>query len=132
MIMMKNSNGGSKILRSNKKDTVSLVGAGITLHECLKAYEILKEKKIYARVIDLYSIKPLDIETLKTALKETKKIIVVEDHYKQGGIYEAICTELANEKGEIISLAVNKMPHSGTPEELLNYEEINAENIVIK
>ncbi len=124
--------GGSKILRSNKKDTVSLVGAGITLHECLKAYEILKEKKIYARVIDLYSIKPLDIETLKTALKETKKIIVVEDHYKQGGIYEAICTELANEKGEIISLAVNKMPHSGTPEELLNYEEINAENIVDK
>lgn len=122
--------GGSKVLYSSKKDKVTLVGAGITLHECLKAYNILKEKNISARVIDLYSVKPLDTKTLKIALKETKKMIVVEDHYKQGGIYEAICSELINEKGEIISLAVNKMPHSGTPEELLKYEGIDAENIV--
>lgn len=122
--------GGSKVLCSSKKDIVTLVGAGITLHECLEAYDKLKEKNISTRVIDLYSIKPIDTETLKTALEETGKIIVVEDHYKQGGIYEAICSELINEKGEIISLAVNKMPHSGTPEELLEYEGINAESIV--
>jgi transketolase len=124
--------GGSKVLYSSKKDVVTLVGAGITLHECLKAYKILKEKNISARVIDLYSVKPIDTETLKKALKDTGKIIVVEDHYKQGGIYEAICSELINEKGEIISLAVNKMPHSGTKEELLKYEGIDAENIVKK
>lgn len=124
--------GGSKTLYSSKNDSATLVGAGITLYECIKAYEKLKTEDINVRVIDLYSIKPLDVINLKKALKETKKIIVIEDHYKQGGIYEAICSELINEKGEIISLAVNKMPHSGTCEELLNYEEINAESIINK
>lgn len=126
--------GGSKTLKSSNSDVVTVVGAGVTLHEALKAYEELQKEGINIRVIDLYSIKPLDIETLKKAAEETKNIVVVEDHYAEGGIGEAVATALAqipNNKFQITSLAVRKMPRSGKPEELLAYEEIDA-NAIIK
>ena len=122
--------GGSTVLRSSWRDKVTIVAAGITLVEALKAYEELKNQGITARVIDLYSIKPLDVATLKKASKETNALIVVEDHYPEGGIGEAVSTALSGSKIPIISLAVRKLPMSGKPAELLAYEEINAEAIV--
>ncbi len=124
--------GGSKTLKSSKKDKVTVVGAGITLHEALKAYEELKNQGIVTRVIDLYSIKPVDRETIERAADETPAIIVVEDHYPEGGIAEAIRSCLPNSKTPIYSLAVEKMPRSGSPSELLAYEEIDAGAIVNK
>ena len=124
--------GGSCTLKSSNKDVATLVGAGVTLHEALKAYEELKKDGIMIRVIDLYSIKPLDVETLKKAAKETGKIITVEDHYAEGGIGEAVVVAVAamsNIKCQISNLAVRKMPRSGKPDELLDYEEINSKAI---
>jgi transketolase len=123
--------GGSKTLRSSNEDKVTVIAAGITLHEALKAYEILKEKGITIRVIDLYSIKPLDLDTLKKANAETKQILVVEDHYREGGIYEAICGSGTITK-PIHSLCVTKMSCSGKPEELMRLMEIDAQAIVEK
>lgn len=123
--------GGSKVLRQSSKDKVTVVAAGITLHEALKAYDKLKSEGILIRVIDLYSIKPIDIKTLKTALKETRGIITVEDHHLEGGLGEAAAAALSGE-GRVYCLAVTKIPKSGKPEELLEYEEISAEAIVKK
>lgn len=122
--------GGSKILRRSKNDIVTVVGAGITVYESLKAYEELKKQGINIRVIDLYSIKPLDLITLRVALQETKNMIVAEDHHKEGGIYEAVTGVLSGEFGKIYSLAVNKMPTSGQPNELLDYENISSKAII--
>lgn len=124
--------GGSKTLRESKRDKVTVVGAGVTLHEALAAYEKLKKQGTLIRVIDLYSIKPIDQKTLERAARETKAIIVVEDHYPQGGIAEAVRTALAGQKGNVFSLSVTKMPKSGTPEELFDYEEISASAIIKK
>ncbi len=133
--------GGSKVVVSSDSDQVALVGAGVTLHECLQAAKNLESQNIKARVIDLYSIKPLDVETLNKALEETKGMIVVEDHYPEGGIYEAVVSNLITtlnktkqQKKDILtkpikSLAVRKMPMSGKPQELLEYEEIDAKAI---
>ncbi len=122
--------GGSKTIRSSNSDKVTVVAAGITLHEALKAYEILMKEGIAIRVIDLYSIQPLDIATLKKAAKETKVIITVEDHYPAGGIGEAVAAAIP---GSVVqSLAVRKMPQSGKIAELLAYEEIDAAAIVKK
>ena len=123
--------GGSKTLRSSDDDAITVIAAGITLHEALKAYDELQLKGINIRVIDLYSVKPLDLEVLKKANSETNQIIVVEDHYREGGIYEAICGSQTITK-LIHSLCVTKMSCSGTPEELLRLMEIDAEAIVEK
>ena len=122
--------GGSKVLRSGKNDAITVIGAGVTIHEALSAFEKLKAMGTLIRVIDLYSIKPLDIDTLKKASKDTKAIIVVEDHYPTGGIYEAVCAALSQTGSKIYSLAVKKMPRSGKPSELLEYEEISSDAIV--
>jgi len=122
--------GGSKILRSSNKDKFTIVGAGIALHEALAAYGALKKEGIAVRVIDLYSIKPIDSATLERAADETNSIIVVEDHRPEGGIAEAIRTCLADSKAPVYSLAVTKMPRSGSPEELLDFEQISAQAIV--
>lgn len=135
--------GGSHVLRESPDDQVTLVGAGITLHECLKAAEELEKEKIKARVIDLYSIKPLDVKTLTKAAEETKAMVVVEDHHPEGGIGEAVAAGLLTEErkngktnerknNKFISLAVRKLPHSGKPDELLAYAEIDARAIVKK
>lgn len=124
--------GGSKTLAKSVKDDVTLVAAGITVHEALKAYDELKKSGINARVIDLYSVKPLDKETLEKASDETKAIITVEDHYAEGGIGEAVMSALAAKKIPVYSLAVRKAPKSGKPDELLDYEEISSTAIVEK
>jgi len=82
------------------------------------------------RVIDLYSVKPIDVETLQKAARETRTIITVEDHFAEGGIGEAVTSALAGSRIVVHSLAVRKMPKSGKPEELLDYEEISREAIV--
>ncbi len=126
--------GGSKVLKSSENDKATVVGAGVTLHEALAAYEELKKEGINIRVIDLYSIKPLDLETLQKAAKETGVILTVEDHFKEGGLGEAVAAALCTYEVHHIleSLAVTKMPKSGKPDELLAYEEINQEAIVKK
>ncbi|MEM1587127.1 MAG: transketolase [Candidatus Bathyarchaeia archaeon] len=120
--------GGSKILRSGKNDEATVVACGITVHEALKAYEKLKAEGIKIRVIDCYSIKPIDAETLIRASNETRHIITVEDHYLEGGLGETVAS--LGLKPHI--LAVRKMPHSGKPYELLAEQGIDAEGIVRK
>jgi transketolase len=122
--------GGSCVLKSSDKDVTTVVGAGITVHEALAAYEELKKEGINIRVIDLYSIKPIDTATLEKAARETKNIITVEDSYPEGGIGEAVA-QVLSAKCQVISLAVRKMPRSGKPEELLAYEEID-KNAIMK
>ena len=123
--------GGSKVLRQSKKDKATIVAAGITLFEALKAYEELKKKNIFARVIDVYSIKPVDKKTLLKAAKETGRIITVEDHYVEGGIGSAVLEALEG-KFPVEVMAVKKMPKSGSPQELLEYEGISAKDIAKK
>jgi transketolase len=124
--------GGSKVLKSNKTDVAAVVAAGITVHEALKAYEDLKAEGIYIRVIDLYSVKPLDAKTLTEAADEAKRIITVEDHFAEGGIGEAVAGMLACHPAPVYSLAVGRMPMSGKPDELLEYEGISNKAIVQK
>lgn len=127
--------GGSCTLKSSVSDVVTVIGAGVTLHEALSAYEDLQKEGINIRVIDLYSVKPLDLESLKKAALETKNIIVVEDNHHEGGLYEAIAGALASVASlssyKVASLSVTKMPKSGKPEELLAFEEID-KNAIIK
>ncbi len=122
--------GGSKTLRASPADTVTLVGAGITVHEALTAHDKLIKEGITARVIDLYSVKPLDTTTLRKAATDTGHVIVIEDHYAEGGIAEAVRSALGEMAGAVTSLAVTKQPKSGKPEELLDYEGISANAIV--
>ncbi len=122
--------GGSKTLRHSDDDRVTLMSAGITLHEALTAADTLAATGIHARVIDLYSIKPLDMATLHKAAAETAAVITIEDHYAEGGIGEAVAAALSDTATPVFSLAVCKLPMSGKPEELLAYEGIDAAAIV--
>lgn len=124
--------GGSKVLRSNSKDVLTVVAAGITLFEALAAHEELKGEGIFVRVIDLYSIKPLDEKALQKAAGATWAILTVEDHYPEGGLGEAVRSALATTGVSVYSLAVRKKPKSGKPDELLDYEEISREAIARK
>ncbi len=124
--------GGSKTLRRSTRDQVTVAAAGITLFEALAAFDELKQEKINIRVIDLYSIKPIDTATLKKAARQTKALIIVEDHFEQGGIGEAVRTALQDVPVAIHSLAVRKMPKSGTPQQLLAYENIDRYAIIRK
>ena len=124
--------GGSRVLRSSDEDDVALVGAGITVHEALKAAELLAENGIVARVIDLYSIKPLDAETLRAAAEATQgRLVTVEDHRPEGGLGDAVLAALADteEPPRVVSLAVHGMPSSGKPAELLAAAGIDADHI---
>jgi transketolase len=124
--------GGSKVLRKSERDRITVIGAGVTVHEVLKAYEELKKEEIFIRVIDLYSIKPMDEATLYEAARATPSIITVEDHYAEGGIGEAVKSALATLPISVHSLAVRKKPRSGKPEELLDDEEISQKAILRK
>ena len=123
--------GGSRVLRSSDDDDVTLVGAGITVHEALKAADALEEDGINARVIDLYSIKPIDAEALHAAAEATGRIVTVEDHFAEGGLGEAVLAALAEseERPRVVTLAVREMPRSGKPAELLNAYGIDADHI---
>jgi transketolase len=120
--------GGSKVLRSSDDDEVTIVGAGITLHEALKAADALAEDGIAARVIDCYSVKPIDAETLRAA---GTPILTVEDHWPEGGLGEAVLSALADfdERPRLVKLGVRDMPHSGKPAELLAAAGIDANHI---
>ena len=124
--------GGSKTLRLSNSDQLTIAAAGITLHEALKAHEVLKAQDISTRIIDLYSIKPLDTQTLLKASQETKAILVVEDHHPEGGISEAVRSAMYASAIHVYSLSVRRKEMSGKPEELLDYEDISAEDIVRK
>ncbi len=120
--------GGSATLKSSKNDDVTIVAAGVSVHEALKAYNDLKKKGITARVIDAYSIKPLDTKTLERAIRETRGIIVVEDHYEAGGLGEAVFSVTTPQYKA--HLCVRDIPRSGKPEELMDLYGINASHIV--
>lgn len=122
--------GGSRVLRANSSDVATVVACGITLHEALAAYDELRREDILIRVIDLYSIKPLDRHTLIEAAEDTGLIIVVEDHYPEGGVGEAVRSALEDHQAIVRSLAVRKMPKSGTSAQLLDYEEIGRKAII--
>jgi transketolase len=121
--------GGSRVVREG--DDVALVGAGVTLHEALAAADRLAAEGVQARVIDLYSVKPVDVETLARAAAETGAIVTVEDHWPEGGLGDAVLGALA-EAGEVCrvrKLAVGTLPGSGSPEELIHEAGIDAEAI---
>src|SRR6266516_85092 len=124
--------GGSKVVRQSPKDKVALIGAGVTLHNCIAAAEALAAKKIPARVIDLYSVKPVDVKTLREAARVTKgRFVIVEDHYPQGGLASAVLEAFAAEGGlRVAHLAVRDLPESGKPEELMNAAGISSRHIV--
>ena len=125
--------GGSKVVRRGDADRVALIGAGVTLHKCLEAADELATDGINARVIDLYSVKPVDVETLRAAADATGgRLLVVEDHYPQGGVGAAVMEALAGEDRppRVVHLAVRGLPTSGTPEELLTAAGINTADIV--
>jgi transketolase len=121
--------GGSKVVREG--DDVTIVGAGITLHEALKAADTLSGEGVSARVIDLYSVKPIDAETLRAAAEATGGIVTVEDHWPEGGIGEAVLSVFAEDEDRptVVRLAVESMPGSGKPDELLAAAGIDAEHI---
>ncbi len=125
--------GGSKTLKSSGSDAVTLVAAGITIPEALAAADELGKAGIIARVIDLYSVKPVDVATLSKAAAETKGFVVVEDHWAQGGLGSAVLEGLAstgNTLPKVSLLGVSKLPGSGTPAELLDTCGISARHIV--
>jgi transketolase len=121
--------GGCKVLRQSDDDQVTLIAAGITLHECLQAHDLLKDAGISTRVIDLYSIKPLDHATIRQAADQSKAVFTVEDHFPEGGIGEAVLTSLSDHKTPVMCLAVRKRPHSGSADKLLDAEGISAAKI---
>jgi transketolase len=125
--------GGSKVLRSSDHDDATIVGAGVTVFEALKAADQLSEDGITVRVVDAYSVKPMDRRTLRAALEETGLLVVVEDHWIEGGLgdaaLEAVSSGGAPLSGAVIKLAVTKMPGSGTPEELRDWAGISAGKI---
>ena len=123
--------GGARVVRESDDDAVTLIGAGITLHEALRAAELLAADGVHARVIDLYSVKPIDAETVRAAGRATGAIVTVEDHWPEGGIGDAVLEALAAEQPHpvVVKLAVRAMPGSGTPAELLAAAGIDAEHI---
>jgi transketolase len=125
--------GGSKVLRESEEDQVTLIGAGVTLHEALKAADRLKEEGVSARVIDLYSVKPIDTETLAAASAATGgRFVVAEDHWPEGGIGEAVLTAFADadERPRVVKLAVTHIPGSGKGAELLHDCGIDSDAIL--
>jgi transketolase len=124
--------GGSRVLRSSDADEVTIVASGITVHEALAAADALAEEGIAARVLDLYSIKPLDLETLAAAAAVTEgRIVTVEDHWPEGGLGDAVASALAatDAPARVVKLAVPAMPASGKPAELLAWAGIDAAGI---
>jgi len=124
--------GGCKVLKQSASDLITVVTAGITIHEALRAYEKLKKENILIRVIDLYSVKPIEASTLKEAAHVTRAILTVEDHFGPGGLGEAVASALAGSPVPVHSLSVRRMPRSGTPEQLLQYEGISENHIIEK
>jgi transketolase len=125
--------GGAKVLRQNAGDKATVVAAGVTLHEALKAADTLKAEGIGITVIDAYSIKPLDKDVIKAAAQKTGNIVItVEDHYLEGGLGDAVAGELSVDGIKVHKLAVNALPRSGKAAELLAHFGIDAAAIAKK
>lgn len=125
--------GGSKTLRKSDSDKATLIAAGITLHESVKAADQLKAEGINVRIIDLYSLKPIDKATLHKAAEETGLLITVEDHWPEGGIGDAVLEAFADggkTLPRVVKLAVKGMPACGAPDELMDQAGIDAKHIV--
>ncbi|MDP9002659.1 MAG: transketolase, partial [Myxococcota bacterium] len=131
--------GGSKVVRKSDRDKVTIVGAGITLHEAVKAHDTLATDGIAVRVIDAYCVKPIDAATLREAARATGgKFVVVEDHWPQGGLGDAVLEAFSRDERDgyagalpiVVKLGVRDMPTSGTPEELMDAAGITARHIV--
>jgi transketolase len=123
--------GGAKVLRQAADDKVTVVAAGVTLYEALKAADTLKGQGIGITVIDAYSIKPLGKDVIRAAAQKTGNVVLtVEDHYPEGGIGDAVAGELSVDGIKVHKLAVYELPHSGKPEELLAKYKIDATAIV--
>jgi transketolase len=125
--------GGSKLVKSSASDQVAVIAAGITVHEAIKAYDRLKKDNITIRIIDAYSVKPIDQETIKKAAKDTGgKLVAVEDHWGEGGLGDAVLevfTGVGNPLPTVIKLGIKDMPGSGTPAELMKAANIDADAI---
>jgi transketolase len=123
--------GGLNVLREAGSDVATVIGAGVTVFEALEAYEQLGKQGISIRVIDLYSVQPIDTATLVRCARETKgRLITVEDHYVGGGIGDAVASAVAGHGFSVHRLAVREIPRSGAPEQLLDYYGISARHIV--
>jgi transketolase len=123
--------GGSKIVRQSPADALTIVAAGVSLFEALKAHDQLKATGIIVRVIDLYSIVPIDRATLIDSARVTQgRILTVEDHYAHGGLGDAVLSAVGSEGIRVHKLAVRTIPHSGKPEELVDHYGIGARTIV--
>jgi transketolase len=117
--------GGSKTLAESTGDRLTLVAAGITVHAALEASRRLRKQGLHARVIDAYSIQPLDVKTLQRAARETGALLVVEDHNRSGGLGEAVAGQIGR-LGRVFRLGVVGEPHSATPEELMERHRLSS------
>ncbi len=123
--------GGSKVVRQSPSDELTIVAAGVTLFEALKAHAQLKADGIAVRIIDLYSVAPIDRATLLDSARATQgRVLTVEDHYEHGGIGDAVLNALGSEGIRVHKLAVREIPRSGKPEELIDRFGIGARSIV--
>ena len=126
--------GGSKVLRQSDNDVLTVAATGITVFEALKAADELQKENISIRVVDCYSVHPVDAMTLKKCLNETKQriVITVEDHFYHGGLGDFVAEALSGQHGQVIKMAVQKISQSGTMDELLGDAGIDARHIVEK
>ena len=123
--------GGSKVLHSSERDLLTIVAAGVTVFEAIKAYQELQQARVPVRIIDAYSVQPVDGDTLRRAGRETNGLIVtVEDHYVAGGLGDAVSAAVAADGIAVHRLAVRELPRSGRPDELLDRFGISARQIV--
>ena len=120
--------GGSRVLKRSQKDSAAVIAAGITVHEALKAYEELKKDNILIRVIDAYSVQPMDPGIRKEVARAGNKAVVVEDHFRSGGLGDAAASLLSGD-AILTQLAVDDLPRSGEPQELLERYGISAGHI---
>ncbi len=124
--------GGSRVVRQSPNDQVTLIGAGVTLHEAILAADTLASEGIPVRVIDAYSVKPIDRQTLQQAARDTHGLVVVEDHWAEGGLGDAVLDAFSGNGvlPRVVKLAVREMPGSGTPAEMRDFAGISARHIV--
>lgn len=123
--------GGLKVLRQSANDVAAVIGAGVTVFEAIKAYDELQKRGVSIRVIDVYSLQPIDAASLVRCAKDTKgRLITVEDHYAGGGIGDAVASAVAGGGFTVQRLAVTEIPRSGTPGQLLDRYGISARHII--
>ncbi|CAM3075650.1 transketolase [Saccharomonospora xinjiangensis] len=123
--------GGSKVLRESDADDVTIVAAGITVHEALRAADVLADDGISVRVVDLYSVKPVDTATVRRAAADTGRVVIVEDHWPQGGVGDAVLDALTGSTvmPSVLKLGVLALPGSATPVEQLYHAGIDADSV---